>query len=144
MVCTRIQKALHVENLTVFLRHEESGDYRHAVTLDHRSPHPIVSSSDDLHLPAEAGLIQRLNESGEPLSVDRHELSPSFPQREMLERLNTALLLPLAAKGAIARRDLPRSATRRPAIFARRSADADERRRADIFRAGKTSASSGI
>jgi sigma-B regulation protein RsbU (phosphoserine phosphatase) len=101
MVCTRIQKALHVENLTVFLRDEESGDYRHAITFDHQSDHPIVSSADDLRLPAEAGVVQRLSESGEPLGVDLHELSPSFPQRDLLERLNTALLLPLAAKGQL-------------------------------------------
>lgn len=112
LICTRIQKALHVENVTVFLRDEASGDYASAVSFDHQSNgKPAISSQNDVRLPADAYVIRRLSESGEPLNADLRDPNSSLHQRltaggngsslsekEILEKLNTALLLPLAAK----------------------------------------------
>lgn len=111
MVCARIQKALHVESVTVFLRDEARGDYAQAISLEHRPQgSPEVSSSGDLRLPAEACVIELLSASGEPLPVDlqdpRSQLalrlarneSESSAEKEALATLRSTLLLPLAGK----------------------------------------------
>ena len=106
LVCAKIQKALHVEKVTALRRDETSGAFAGAVSFEYRSDgRPAAPSPLDVRLPADADLLRRLSESGEPLKVDlsdpesplrRGALPP--PEREILERVNAALLLPLAAK----------------------------------------------
>ena len=112
LVSTRIQKALHVENVTVFLHDEVSGDYAGAISLEYQSnANPAVASQNGMRLPTDAHVIKRLRESAEPLRAEFHDPdSPmhqpglgngnrsSHSEREILKRLNTALLLPLAGK----------------------------------------------
>ncbi|HZS09472.1 MAG TPA: SpoIIE family protein phosphatase [Blastocatellia bacterium] len=111
LVTTRIQKALHAENVTVFLRDEASGEYASAVSSDYSANgHRAALSQDGLRLPESAYVIRRLAESPEPLVTDFRDPDSSLHERltggngaahhehDVLERLNTALLLPLAAR----------------------------------------------
>lgn len=113
LVASQIQRALHVENVTVLFRDEASGDFTSAVSFDHQSNGgaPQVAPDRPLSLSGDARVIQRLSESGEPLNADltdpgswlsqqlaMGENGSSSSERENLQRLNAALLLPLAAK----------------------------------------------
>jgi len=113
LVVTRIQKALHTENVTVFLR-AGSGEYVSALSADQiKSGESRISSSSECKLPPDAFVVQRLSESSRPLEVDlrdpdswlsQHWLSQTNGhnsrqlEQETLRRLRSTLLLPLATK----------------------------------------------
>ncbi|MEP7271911.1 MAG: SpoIIE family protein phosphatase [Acidobacteriota bacterium] len=116
LVATRIQTALHVENVNVLLRDEESGAFANSVAFDHRSGDRAlrVTSRNRISLSLHAAVIERLNETGEPVSTDLSDRSSWLAQRlastegasaaderESLKRLNSAILLPLTAKGGM-------------------------------------------
>src|SRR5581483_9766378 len=114
LVATRIQSALHAENLTVFLRDEQTGDYTGALSATYNeAERRTVISNGHFRLPGDAYVVERLGEAGRPLNADlKNPDSPLFalwlkqidednPHRselETLEKLRTALLLPLATK----------------------------------------------
>jgi sigma-B regulation protein RsbU (phosphoserine phosphatase) len=92
---TKIQNALHTENVSIFLYNDVSGDYCCEITIGN-------AKATNLLLPASAPILKRLRESPAPLAVDFEEskLSSADPGRELevLERCRTALLLPIMAK----------------------------------------------
>jgi sigma-B regulation protein RsbU (phosphoserine phosphatase) len=110
----KIQDALHSENVTIFLRDQDTGDYTCAISSQlsidgisttHRDPTLTLSS--------EGALVQRMNRFAHPLPVDfdryqpwtqsllSNELAMNDLRRrenETLRRLRSALLLPVATK----------------------------------------------
>jgi phosphoserine phosphatase RsbU/P len=110
----KIQDALHVENVTIFLRDRETGDYTCAISsqlsLDgvsttHRDP--------SLTLSANGALVQRMSRFAHPLPVDFDRYQPwtqDLLENELarndlrkqenatLRRIRAALLLPVATK----------------------------------------------
>jgi serine phosphatase RsbU (regulator of sigma subunit) len=111
LVATRIQSALHSANVAILLRDEASGDYLSAYSciysFHNRSAMP--SPSDD-RLPRDSAAIARLAETGQPIDLDGRD--PQFDwqaknggssalsseEREALQKLDSALLLPIAGK----------------------------------------------
>jgi sigma-B regulation protein RsbU (phosphoserine phosphatase) len=113
LVAQQIQSALHAANVTILLR-DESGDYRSAYScvysFHNRSAMP---SPHDSCLPRNSAAVARLAESGEPIDLDGRD--PQFrlqsengrpgtlsgEERETLQRLESALLLPIAGKDGL-------------------------------------------
>ncbi|MGH9840351.1 MAG: PP2C family protein-serine/threonine phosphatase [Blastocatellia bacterium] len=110
-VATKIQSALHTANVTILLRDEASGDYLSAYqcvySFHNRS---AMRSPCDGRLPRDFAAIARLAESGQPIDLDGRD--PQFDlqskngdssalsseEREALQKLESALLLPIAGK----------------------------------------------
>ncbi len=110
----KIQDALHVENVTIFLRDQETGDYTCAISSK-LNPDGVSTSHRDqsLTLSPDGALVQRLNRIANPLPVDFDRYQPwtqnvlstelamnDLRQREnaTLRRMRSALLLPVATK----------------------------------------------
>ncbi len=110
----KIQDALHAENVTIFLRDQETGDYTCAissrlnvdgVSTSHRDP--------SLTLSPDGALVQRMSRFTHPLPVDfdryhprtQDLLSTELAMNDLrkhengtLRRIRSALLLPVATK----------------------------------------------
>jgi sigma-B regulation protein RsbU (phosphoserine phosphatase) len=110
----KIQDALHVENITIFLLDRDTGDYTCAISSK-LNPDGMSTSHRDpsLTLSPDGALVQRLSRIGNPLPVDFDRYQPwtqnvlstelamnDLRQREnaTLRRLRSALLLPVATK----------------------------------------------
>src|SRR5215468_1831886 len=112
-VANKLQAALQTESVTIFLRDEQTGDYRGAYgciysVTDGRA----VSCGCASRLPKYAATLDQLAKTGEPLELDGGE--PAFDlaatnghsqfsaeERQTLHELKTELLLPLKAKDAL-------------------------------------------
>ena len=110
----KIQDALHAENVTIFLRDQETGDYTCAISSRIVSDGLDLSRRDaSLTLSSEGALVQRLSRFTTPLPVDFDRYSPwaqdllemelamnDLRSREnaTLRRVRSALLLPVATK----------------------------------------------
>lgn len=110
----KIQDALHAENVTIFLRDQETGDYTSAISSSIGRDGLVTSNRDaSLTLSREAELVQRMNRFTHPLPVDFDRYSPwaqelldtelamnDLRSREnaTLRRVRSALLLPVATK----------------------------------------------
>ena len=111
LVATKIQSALQSSNVAVMLRDEASGDYPcvyFCVYSFHNrgaTPYPC-----DGGLTRDSAVIKRLIETGQPINLegfdelksensDSHELPGE--DRELLRKLNSALLLPIMAKDGL-------------------------------------------
>ena len=110
----KIQDALHAENVTIFLRDQETGDY--TCVISSRLTHEGVSTThrdSSLTLPPNGALVQRMSRFAQPLPVDFDRYSPwaqtllsselamnDLRSREnaTLRRVRSALLLPVATK----------------------------------------------
>ena len=110
----KIQDALHVENVTIFLRDQANGDYSCAissrldlegVSTSHRDP--------NLALAPDGALVQRLSRVANPVPVDFDRYLPWTQdvltselamndlrkrENETLRRVRSALLLPVSTK----------------------------------------------
>lgn len=114
LISEKIRAALHADNVSIFLRHERSGDYPCVISLQHLENDCLtVSATPALTLSCDGFVIQRLAESVKPLRVDfedpqswSSELTfgkargDGDRQREtdVLEKIRSALLLPIATK----------------------------------------------
>jgi len=110
----KIQDALHVENVTIFLRDQETGDYTCAISSRLNADGVITSHRDaSLVLSPDGALVQRLSRIAHPLPVDFDRYQPwtqsvlstelamnDLRKREnaTLRRIRSALLLPVATK----------------------------------------------
>lgn len=108
----KIQDALHVENVTIFLRDHATGDYSCAISSQLASDGVSNTRPDcSLSLPQNGALVQRMSRFAQPLPVDfdRHSpwaqtlLSAELAMNESrklenatLTRVRSALLLPVA------------------------------------------------
>jgi sigma-B regulation protein RsbU (phosphoserine phosphatase) len=117
LAVAKIQDALHTENVTIFLRDVETGDYRCAISS--RLAEDGASSSDinsSLALPTDGAIVEKLERSSSPLVVGvegsrsltaplgqlEREMSGSRKQEtEVLRRVRSALLLPVATKDQV-------------------------------------------
>ncbi|MFY9572857.1 MAG: SpoIIE family protein phosphatase [Blastocatellia bacterium] len=110
----KIQDALHVENVTIFLRDQATGEYCCSIS-SHLTDEGMSTSRQDssLTLSADGALVQRMNRFANPLPVDFDRYQPwtqdllstelamnDTRQREnaTLRRVRSALLLPVATK----------------------------------------------
>ncbi|MGH9755353.1 MAG: SpoIIE family protein phosphatase [Blastocatellia bacterium] len=111
LVATKIQSALHASNVAVLLRDETSGDHPCAYFCVYSFHQGYgVSYPCDGGLTRDSAVIKRLTEAGQLIDLegggelqsetgDSKELSNE--DREMLRKLNSALLLPIMAKDGL-------------------------------------------
>jgi len=109
LAITKVQAALHIENITVFLRDRASGDYTCRVSSNLATDGSSTTDArSDLRLPATGYATTRLQRSSLPLTVylDR-EWGQGLPtpdievrqrERAALRRLRAEVLLPVATK----------------------------------------------
>ncbi|MGE0129813.1 MAG: SpoIIE family protein phosphatase [Blastocatellales bacterium] len=114
LVATKIQSALHAANVTILLRDDASGDYAGAYScaysFHNRSAMP---QPGNYRLPRDSAVIRRLAESAQPIEFDGrdsqtslhsghsengHSSALSNEELEALQKLDSALLLPIAGK----------------------------------------------
>jgi len=113
LVSTKIQSALKTENVTIFLRDEQTGDYLSEYSRDYtiggNAPWAPVAPVQALRIPHYASVIERLAETGSPIEVEdgaplstkNNDDGPVAIERETLRRVNSTLLLPLRTKDGI-------------------------------------------
>jgi sigma-B regulation protein RsbU (phosphoserine phosphatase) len=110
----KIQDALHVENVTIFLRDRETGDYTCAISSRLNTDGVSTSHRDlSLALSADGVLVERLSRNANPRPVDFDRYLPwteDVLSRELgmndqrtrenstLRRVRSALLLPVSTK----------------------------------------------
>ena len=106
---TRVQYALHSEDVTIFLEDTASGDYICAIS-SHLSEDSLISDQADqrLSLPGNGYIVERLTQSPLPLTINPGSQQPpshgmavsklSDKERKTLNRYKSALLLPIATK----------------------------------------------
>jgi sigma-B regulation protein RsbU (phosphoserine phosphatase) len=112
-VVAKIQDALHVENVTIFLRDQDSGDYTCAISSQLNSEGVSTSRRNrTLSLSPDGAMVQRMSRFTHPLPVDfdkdstwanllSAELGMNHArehENETLRRARSALLLPVATK----------------------------------------------
>jgi len=112
-VANKLQSALQTESVTIFLRDEQTGDYRGAYGCIYSAADGrAVSCGCASRLPKYAATLDQLAKTGEPLELDGGE--PAFDlaatnghsqfsaeERQTLHELKAELLLPLKAKDAL-------------------------------------------
>jgi sigma-B regulation protein RsbU (phosphoserine phosphatase) len=118
LVATKIQAALHTEDVTIFLRDEATGDYVSAISSTHIEEDVALDeaaskSSIPLVLPHNGLAVESLRESLQPLTTDFHdehswvralvstdtsENDSRQRESETLRRIQCVLLLPVATK----------------------------------------------
>src|SRR5215813_8362569 len=111
LAATKIQSALHASNVAVLLRDESSGDYSCAYfcvySFHNRRAGPYPC---DGGLTRDSAVIRRLVESSQLIDLEgRDDLQAenggsnelSGADREALRKLNSAMLLPITAKGGL-------------------------------------------
>jgi sigma-B regulation protein RsbU (phosphoserine phosphatase) len=114
LAATKIQDALHVENITIFLKDDATGDYRCAIS-SHLTQDGETTTDVNRHLvmPGDGYAAQRMQQSSLPLIVDLQRpvtWGQGYPttdgaviesrqrERSTLRRIRAALLLPVAMK----------------------------------------------
>ncbi|HEX8087817.1 MAG TPA: SpoIIE family protein phosphatase [Blastocatellia bacterium] len=114
LAVSKIQDALHVENVTIFLKDEAGADYRCAISSHLTEDGETTTDINrNLVIPGDGYAAVRMKHSSLPLTVDRHrsgawgqELSRAGDggnesrqrERVALRRIRTNLLLPVATK----------------------------------------------
>jgi len=73
LVAARIQTALQIVNVTIFLRDQTTGNYNNAYSRDYSETdgRAIIRERHSV-LPYYAGLLKQLSDNGEPLDIERH------------------------------------------------------------------------
>jgi len=105
LVSTKIQSALKTENVTIFLREGQSGDYLSGYSCEYNiSDGKPVACERQSRLLNDSAVIETLIESGNPVEIENGV--PAFArnngyqstdsERQILRELKSSLLLPLA------------------------------------------------
>src|SRR5262249_10804048 len=113
-VATKIQSALQAANVTILLRDDESGDYLGAYRCTYSFHNRIALPYPyDYRLPRNSAAIARLAESGQPIDLDGRDTqfrlqsengssgALSVEELEVLQKLESALLLPIVTKDGL-------------------------------------------
>ncbi|HYE73156.1 MAG TPA: GAF domain-containing SpoIIE family protein phosphatase, partial [Blastocatellia bacterium] len=115
LVATRIHSALQTENVTIFLRDKETGDFHGQISydFDEAKKQSFARQAQNTKLPHYAESIARLNEVQQPLDIDltnqddeltarlnNHKSGP-LAEWQTLSSLKSTLLLPLCAKDGL-------------------------------------------
>jgi phosphoserine phosphatase RsbU/P len=99
LIAGRIQKALHSESVTIFLRDGDSRTLTSAVSLNGIAAEKQTASANGVHgLPDDSPLVRRLAVSAQALRLDGEGLMPGDGEAAALGELRPELLLPLAVK----------------------------------------------
>jgi serine phosphatase RsbU (regulator of sigma subunit) len=104
LVSTKIQSALKTENVTIFLRDGQTGDYLSGYSCEYSAGNAKPVARDaEFRLPHSASVVGKLADAAAPVEVESGELisarsnghRPAAIERETLREMNSALLLPL-------------------------------------------------
>jgi phosphoserine phosphatase RsbU/P len=114
LVATKIQDALHVENIIIFLKDGATGDYRCAISSHIAEDGETTTDVNrSLTIPADGHAAMRMRQTSLPLTVDLQRAitwGQGYPttdvgiiesrqrERATLRRIRAALLLPIATK----------------------------------------------
>jgi len=111
LAVAKIQEALHVESINIFLRNRAGGDYPCAISSSLEATGVRAADFDSsLWLPADGYAVNKLRRSSLPLTVDLASWGQGIPtsdaetvelrsqERAMLRRIRSSLLLPIATK----------------------------------------------
>ncbi|HTG14624.1 MAG TPA: SpoIIE family protein phosphatase [Blastocatellia bacterium] len=111
LAVAKIQDALHVESINIFLRDRASGEYPCSISSSLEATGVSAADFDSsLLLPADGYAAKRLRRSSLPLTVDLTTWGQGIPtsdsaivelhhqERDMLRRIRSSLLLPIATK----------------------------------------------
>lgn len=111
LAVAKIQEALHVENINIFLLDRSSGDYPCAISSSLEATGVRAADFDSsLLLPARGFVTQKMRRSALPLAVDSPAWGQGFSSKEaeiidlrreeraMLRHIRSKLLLPIATK----------------------------------------------
>jgi phosphoserine phosphatase RsbU/P len=114
LAVAKIQEALHVESINIFLRNRTGSDYPCAISSSLEATGVRAADFDSsLLLPADGYAANRMRRSPLPLTVDLaswgHALPSSDPvivdlrlqESAMLRRIRSSLLLPIATKNEL-------------------------------------------
>jgi serine phosphatase RsbU (regulator of sigma subunit) len=114
LVATKIQSALHTTNATILLRDEASGDYLSAYSCEYSFHNrSAMQYPCDCRLPRNSAAIAWMAETGQPIDLDGgdqqfhmhsengHPSVLSGEEREVLQQLKSALLLPIVSKDGL-------------------------------------------
>jgi sigma-B regulation protein RsbU (phosphoserine phosphatase) len=109
LAVAKIQEALHVESINIFLRDRSSGDYPCAISSTLEATGVSAADFDSsLLLPADGYAVMKIQRSSLPLAVDpaswgqgtstvdRELVELRQQERGMLRRIRSSLLLPIA------------------------------------------------
>jgi sigma-B regulation protein RsbU (phosphoserine phosphatase) len=113
MVADKMQSALQTENVTIFLRDEQTGDYRSAYACTYSvADGRVLSCESSGRLPHFAATLAQMTATGSPIELDGKE--PEFDlaatnghsrltkeERQTLLGAKSVLLLPLKTKDAL-------------------------------------------
>ncbi|HJQ69662.1 MAG TPA: SpoIIE family protein phosphatase [Blastocatellia bacterium] len=110
----KIQTALHIETVAIFLRDDQTGNY--ACSISSRALEDTTFTSDldrSLVIPGDGFVVERMNHSSQPLVVESDDDGPTgdsggwrnrpgadagTKELKTLRRVRSALLLPVATK----------------------------------------------
>lgn len=109
-IADRLQSALQTASVAIYLREEPSGDYRTAYACEYSAATGrALNCASRGKLPKYAATLAHLTETGQPLELDGSE--PAYdlantgetsllaaPERQTLQEIQAALLLPLKTK----------------------------------------------
>ncbi len=102
-VATKIQTALQTESVSVLLRDEATGDYLSGYSCEYSGNGNSISCQKQFRLPAQAGFVAELKESGEPVEIEsRMNGAGDLSEDAGLREMKSSLLLPLRAKDGLA------------------------------------------
>lgn len=110
MVATKIQSALKTENVTIFLRNRQSGDFLSGYSCEYNSGNGLAVVCDrHSRLPQYAAIIETLADVGQPIEVEdgipafagNNGYTASDAERQILKEMKSALLMPLSANDGL-------------------------------------------
>lgn len=114
LVATKIQSALQMANVTVFLRDDKTRDFVSQISCryDEKTGHAVCDTSER-RLPHDAETLALLDHSSQPLDVEladedavltarlRHDADKPSVEWQTLAAIDATLLLPLCAKDGL-------------------------------------------
>lgn len=105
MVATQIQSALKTENVTIFLRDRQSGDFLSGYSCEYNSGNGLAQVCDrPIRLPQYSAIIETLADAGHPVEIEdgipafvrNNGYAASDAERQALREMKSALLMPLS------------------------------------------------
>ncbi|MGE0886406.1 MAG: SpoIIE family protein phosphatase [Blastocatellales bacterium] len=110
LVATKIQSALKTENVTIFLRDRQSGDFLSGYSCEYNSSDGLAVVCDrPSRLPQYSAIIETLADAGHPVDIEdgipafvrNNGYAASDTERQTLKEIKSALLMPLATSDGV-------------------------------------------
>ncbi len=101
-VAARIQQALHVKNVTIFLRDAQQQTLCSEISFDYdlATKKSMLLTRED-SITTNSFFVAKLRSSSHPLPIDNESLLLFEAEKDLLQSLNTDLLLPLNGKDTL-------------------------------------------